>query len=260
MSVPRHSSGARHAPDTVLPQHPDNPLFFIALGTILKNEAPALHADPLDRPDSDPILAQAGFCGQAAFFRQLEGVDGPAVANPTGPSSTRKKVVLRKRDAGMVKGYVNSDSFLGPEGVEVLDREGHLLNVPLAAIKGVYFVRDFEGSSEGQPDRRITRNRPRLDGLWVRMTFTDSELLEGLIANNLLDVEPPGFMVTPADLSSNNLRIFVPRTALTNVEVLGVIANGTTRRVGRRGSALSLKTSESPAQIGLFQTSGEPKS
>jgi len=179
------------------------------------------------------------------------------VANPTGPSSTRKKVVLRKLDAGMVKGYVNSDSFLGPEGVEVLDRDGHLIKVPLAAVKGLYFVRDFDGSPEGQPDRRLTRNRPRLDGLWVRMTFTDNELLEGLIANNLLDVEPPGFMVTPADLSSNNLRIFVPRTALTNVEVLGVIANGTTRRVGRRTSAASLKTAESPAQIGLFQTSVE---
>ncbi len=181
------------------------------------------------------------------------------MANASGPSSTRKKVVLRKLDSGMVKGYVNSDSFLGPEGVEVLDREGHLLKVPLGAIKGIYFVRDFEGNPD-QAERRTPRNRPRLDGLWVRMTFTDTEVLEGLIANNLLDVEPPGFMVTPADLSSNNLRIFVPRTALTNVEVLGVIANGTARRVSRRGSLIGLKPADTPAQIGLFQPSSESKS
>ena len=159
----------------------------------------------------------------------------------------------------MVKGYVNTDGFLGPEGVEMLDREGHLLNVPLGAVKGVYFVRDFEGNPDGQSDRRTNRNRPKLDGLWVRMTFTDNEVLEGLIANNLLDVEPPGFMVTPADLYSNNLRIFVPRSALANVEVLGVIANGTTRRVGRRTAAASLKPAETPAQIGLFQPLSESK-
>ncbi|MFB3923548.1 MAG: hypothetical protein ACE145_17635 [Terriglobia bacterium] len=180
------------------------------------------------------------------------------MATPTGPSSTRKKVVLRKLDAGTVKGYVNADSFLGPEGIEMLDRDGHLVKVPLAGVKGLYFVRDFEGNSEGAPDRRVTRSRPRLDGLWVRMTFTDAEVLEGLISSNLLEVEPPGFMVTPADLSSNNLRVFVPRTALSNVEVLGVIANGTARRIGRR-AALGLKAPEAPAQIGLFQTTSETK-
>lgn len=180
------------------------------------------------------------------------------MANTSVPSSTRKKVVLRKLDSGIIKGYVNSDSFLGAEGVEVLDREGHLLKVALDSIKGVYFVRDFEGNPE-QPERRIIRNRPKLDGLWVRMTFTDSEVMEGLMANNLLDVEPPGFMVTPADLYSNNLRIFVPRSALASVEVLGVIANGTTRRVSRRTGAVSPKTADTPAQIGLFQPSGDSK-
>jgi hypothetical protein len=180
------------------------------------------------------------------------------VANTTLPSSTRKKVVLRKLDSAVVKGYVDSASFLGPEGVEVLDREGRLTRVPLAAIKGVYFVRDFEGEPD-KLERRPTRNRPRLDGLWVRMTFTDREVLEGLLSNNLLEVEPPGFMVTPADLYSNNLRIFVPRSALANVEVLGVIANGTIRRASRRSSAATLVPAETSGQIGLFQPSDNSK-
>lgn len=180
------------------------------------------------------------------------------MANNSIPSSTRKKVVLRKLDAGVVKGYVDSASFLGPEGVELLDREGRLTHIPLAAIKGVYFVRDFDGELD-KPPRRLTRNRPRLDGLWVRMTFTDREVLEGLLANNLLEFEPPGFMITPADLYSNNLRVFVPRSALANVEVLGVIANGTIRRVSRRSGAASLLPSEASAQIGLFQPADNSK-
>jgi hypothetical protein len=185
---------------------------------------------------------------------------GVPVANNNLPSSTRKKVVLRRLDSGVVKGYVDSTHFLGPEGVEILDREGRLTHVPLAAVKGIYFVRDFEGHPD-EPDRRLTRNRPRLDGLWVRMTFTDREVLEGLLSNNLLEVAPPGFMVTPADLYSNNLRIFVPRNALANVEVLGVIANGTIRRVRRRPSATGSPPAGTAAQIGLFQPSdnSEPR-
>lgn len=174
-------------------------------------------------------------------------------------ASTRKKVILRRLDSGVIKGYVNSDSFLGPEGVEVLDREGHLLIVPLETIKGVYFVRDFEGNPD-QPERRVVHNRLGLDGLRVRIKFVDNEVLEGLLANDLLAMQPPGFMVMPADFNSNNLRVFVPRNALASVEVLGVISDGTTRRGSRRPSRVSLKVPGRTTQIGLFQNSEESKS
>lgn len=146
----------------------------------------------------------------------------------SGSSSTRKRVVVRKLNKQLVKGFVDPSRYLSAEGAEVLDREGHLLRIPLSEIKGVFFVRDFEGNPS-RAERKIFRSRPRLGGLWVRMTFQDSEILEGLVPNNLLDIDPLGFHVTPPDVYSNNVRMFIPRTALGRIEVLGVISNGVMR-------------------------------
>ena len=94
-------------------------------------------------------------------------------------------------------------------------------------------------------------------GLWVQMTFKDNEVLEGLLPNNLVEISPEGFLVTPADLYSNNLKIFVPRTALSKINVLGVIPDGRPRRLPQKGSGLPTDTAPSERQIGLFSASEE---
>jgi Family of unknown function (DUF6982) len=166
------------------------------------------------------------------------------------PSSTHKKVVVRKLDKELVKGYVNPASFLGESQVELLDREGHVLAIPLNLVKAVYFVRDFEGDP-GYAERKAFLRRPRLDGLWVRLTFKDEEVLEGILANNLLELDSRGFSITPADLSSNNLRIFIPRSALTGLEVLAAISEGAARRAPARAASARRKAAAA-SQIGLF--------
>jgi hypothetical protein len=143
-------------------------------------------------------------------------------------SSTHKKVVVRKLDKSLIRGYVDPRTYLSADGVEVLEFEGRLVNVPLNQIKGVFFVRDFEGNPH-HTERKTFQSRPRLSGLWVRMVFRDSEVLEGLTPNDLLSLDPSGFYLTPPDAYSNNLRVFVPRSSLTEVEVLGVIRDGRMR-------------------------------
>ena len=170
---------------------------------------------------------------------------------PVNSSSTRKKVVVRQLDGGLVKGYVDPGSFLSSNGAEVLDREGHLVTISLEAIKGIYFVRDFEGDPSRQ-ERKVFNTRPRVSGIWVRMTFKDSEVMEGLLVNDLLEVEPEGFMITPPDFYANNLRIFVPRSALGTVEVLGVITEESARKAAQRAKRPPKKPTEESRQIGLF--------
>ena len=143
-------------------------------------------------------------------------------------SSTHKKVVVRKADRESVKGYVNPASYLGEDGVEVMDLDGRRTIIPLSEIKGIYFVREFEGNNE-RTERKTFLSRPKMNGLWIRMTFKDAEVLDGLISEDLLGIEPQGFLVTPPDVYSNNLRIFVPRSALQSMVVLGVTTNGTRR-------------------------------
>jgi hypothetical protein len=164
-------------------------------------------------------------------------------------TSTRKRVVVRKLDKGLVKGFLDPKGYLTSD-LEVLDREGRLVHIPMVEVKGVFFVRDFEGNPD-RAERKVFRSRPRLAGLWVRMTFKDTEVLEALLANNLLDLDPLGYLVTPPDVYSNNLRIFIPRTALTGMEVLGVISDGVVRRMSQRAAQARI-SSASGQQIGLF--------
>jgi hypothetical protein len=152
----------------------------------------------------------------------------------SGPSSTRKRVVVRKLDKGLVKGFLDPSTHLAAE-LEVLDREGRLVHVPLSSVKGVFFVRNFDGNPD-RAERKISRSRPRLAGLWVRVTFKDTEVLEAMLPSNLLEVDPLGYLVTLPDVYSNNLRIFIPRTALSELEVLGVISDGVVRRMSQRAA------------------------
>ena len=71
-------------------------------------------------------------------------------------------------------------------------------------------------------------SRPKLDGLWVRLRFIDGDTLEGVVPNDLLGLLDNGVHITPPDLSSSTDRIFVPRPALSELTVLGVV--GVARR------------------------------
>ncbi len=161
--------------------------------------------------------------------------------------------MVRKLDKGLIKGFLDPNGYMTAD-LEVLDREGRLVHVPLASVKGVFFVRDFDGNPD-RAERKVFRSRPRLAGLWVRMTFKDTELLEALLPNNLLDINPLGFLVTPLDVYSNNLRAFIPRTALTEMEVLGVISDGVVKRLSQRAAQTKVAAA-AEQQFGLFAMSG----
>src|SRR3954451_7783430 len=143
--------------------------------------------------------------------------------------STHKKVIVRKMDRDSVSGYVSPAQIVTDGKVEVLNTAQTDIAVDLKEIKGVFFVREF-GEAESLVRKTFT-SRPRAEGLWVRLRFKDSEVLEGLMPADLLQATPEGYLVNPPDQRSNTQRIFVPRTALESLTVLAVI--GATRR-GRR--------------------------
>jgi len=155
-------------------------------------------------------------------------------------ATTRKKVIVRKMDRDSVNGYVGA-SFISEGKVELLNTAGNVVAIELRDIKGVYFVREF-GDSEALIRKTFT-SRPRAEGLWVRLRFKDSEVLEGLMPADLAQTLPEGFLVTPPDQRSNTQRIFVPRTALESLTVLAVI--GAARRQRR--------TAQDQRQVSMFE-------
>jgi hypothetical protein len=142
--------------------------------------------------------------------------------------STTKKALIRRYERESLAGYVNPASFLQPEGVELLSEDGNVSNVPYPEIKSIAFVRDFEGATT--PERLVFNTRPKMAGLWVSLQLRDGEVMEGMLPNNLLQLEHYGFTVIPPDPFSNTQRIFVPRTGLRSVQVLGVIGSPLNRR------------------------------
>lgn len=155
--------------------------------------------------------------------------------------STTKKVVVRRFEREPLQGFVSPQTYLGPSGVELLTPAGAVVSVPYQELKSVCFVRDW---AEDQPESKVFLTRPKMDGLWVRMHFRDGEVMDGILSNNLLQWEAYGFTVVPPEPNSNNQRIFVPRRALLEMQVLGVVGSPLTRR--RRRPVPK-------EQIGLFE-------
>jgi len=142
--------------------------------------------------------------------------------------STTKKAVIRRYERESLAGYVNPGSFLQPEGVELLSEDGKVSSVPYPEIKSIAFVRDFEGAAT--PERLVFNTRPKMAGLWVSLQLRDGEVMEGMLPNNLLQLEHYGFTVIPPDPYSNQQRIFVPKVSLHSVEVLGVVGSPLKKR------------------------------
>ncbi|MFN0171021.1 MAG: DUF6982 domain-containing protein [Bryobacteraceae bacterium] len=145
------------------------------------------------------------------------------------PASTTKKVCVQRFDREPLTGFVNPQTFLAVEGVELLSPSGEFAIIPYRDIKMVSFVREFD-SPEAEPDRKVFSTRPKTTGLWVRMFMKDGDLLDGILSNDLLQLQPAGFTVVPPDASGNHQKLFIPRAALSAIQVLGVVGSPLTRR------------------------------
>ncbi len=144
-------------------------------------------------------------------------------------ATTHKKVVVVPVEGTPIQGYLNPATLGQSEVVDVLTSDGEHRALDLPQIKSIYFVREFE---EGFAlERKTFLSRPKLDGLWVRLRFRDEDVMEGIVANNLLDLLDTGVQLTPPDLHGNVQHMFIPRSALAEMKVLGVV--GGARRASR---------------------------
>ena len=142
------------------------------------------------------------------------------------PASTHKKVVVRTLDRKDFRGYLNPVQLGQGDTVDLLTLEGEHQQIALKDVKAIYFVREFTENFE--PERKAFLSRPKLDGLWVRLKFHDNDTIEGIVANDLLELLDRGVQIIPPDPHADSPRIFFPRTALAEMSVLGVV--GVARR------------------------------
>jgi hypothetical protein len=182
-------------------------------------------------------------------------------------SSAHKKVIVRRFLGDTVPGYLPLSRFVRnrtsgkPEdrALDLLDLSGRILSIPLSEIKYVSYVRDFNLNDSVNPERLTRRTflaRPRTEGLWLRLTFrnapgaspsttTEPEQFEGLapldlsLADDLVD--DAGLFLIPPDIRSNTQRIYIPRAAITDLQLLAVITTPSRRKPAPSSSTPTLQ-------------------
>jgi hypothetical protein len=163
-------------------------------------------------------------------------------------SSAHKKVIVRRFTGETLPGYLPLTGFVRNHALDLLDLSGRVVPLLLNDIKHVSYVRDFNLNDAANPERLTRRTflaKPRSEGLWVRMTFRSGDLLEGLapIDITLTDdlIQDTGLHLTPPDTRSNTQRVFVPRTSLTEIQLIAVITTPSRRKPLPASSVPSLQ-------------------
>ncbi len=139
-------------------------------------------------------------------------------------------MIVRKFSRDWCAGYAGLSFGQDEPELEILDLGGKVLRIGWEQVKWVCYVRDFpvptSAADNANPERLLHKRfttRPRTAGVWLRMTLTDGDELEGLAANDRSLLEGAGLLLTPPDTRSNTQRIYIPRTAIQTLEVAGLI-------------------------------------
>ncbi len=168
-------------------------------------------------------------------------------------ASSRKKAIFRKLSRDWLAGYLPPADFVRAGSIQMLDLEGKVVTLAAEDLKWICYVRDFNSGDLNNPERLVRRTfagRPRGEGLFVRVRLKDGDLVEGLAANDVSLVASDGVFLTPPDLRSNTQRIWIPRSAVDDLDVVAVI--GKKPRSATQQPPLSGQPTEEGAQKELF--------
>lgn len=140
-------------------------------------------------------------------------------------------VVVHKRDRTLIKGSLSWQELPQhptalpplPATFEIHDEvAGTTLEINLAEVKALLFVRDHKGDAYYEEVRFFSRSEA--PHLWVRVRMRDGELIEGRTENNIALLLQPGFWLWPVDSFSNNLLVYIPKSSVIEFHVMATAA------------------------------------
>ena len=169
-------------------------------------------------------------------------------------AAAQKKVIVRLKGHSLAWGYLPQNDFLDDGQVHLIEVDARSKQFSINDIVAIFYVKDFNLDDSVDPERLGRRNyplRPRGQGLWLRLEFHEMSPLEGLLHFDLyfLDelLQTTGLFLTPPDGHSNTHRLFVPRTSIRTLEVLGWVSSPS-----RKLAAKTAKQAALALQAGLF--------
>ncbi len=124
------------------------------------------------------------------------------------------KVVVKFKDNTLAKGKT-SDLFPNKTQFHLEDNNGDIKAINIEYLKAIFFVKDFEGNKDRKDDYS---DKIAAGGRKIKVSFSDGETVVGYTLGYSPDRQ--GFYMTPADLKSNNVRIFVVTSASEKIEFI----------------------------------------
>ncbi len=122
------------------------------------------------------------------------------------------KVVARFKDGSIMKGKTR-DFFPNKTSFHLETLSGETEKIEVEQLKAFFLVKDFEGNKDYNEEYNDEVSGA---GRRIKVTFSDGESITGYTLGYSPDRH--GFYMTPADLNSNNMRIFVVTSASEKVE------------------------------------------
>lgn len=132
----------------------------------------------------------------------------------------KAKIVARFVNGKIIKGYAydfypNKAVFRIVPNIDETSNEG--IKIQMKDLKAIFFVKDFSGNSSYNENKEFSA-ADQSHGRKIEITFKDGEVLVGTTVGYTPD--RMGFFIFPADLGSNNLRVFVVTSALKRVRFI----------------------------------------
>jgi hypothetical protein len=125
-------------------------------------------------------------------------------------------------ELGSVEQLLQNDTQYPLESIrlKLVDSE-KIESISTKDAKAVFFVKTFDGDLRHRA-LHFHEHSPIVPGLWVRVYFYDSEMIEGIISNTKDFVLEKGFFLRPTDPNGNNKLVYVLKGGLKDFHVLGM--------------------------------------
>lgn len=140
-----------------------------------------------------------------------------------------RRVVVRYADGTTLRGYFSAEDFqlLKIDSLNLLsirDITGESKAVAVSSLKAIFFVKSFEGTTD-YSEFKVFTHQPSGKGVWVRVSFRDGEIMEGIAPNAISTFAGPVFSLTPPDPRSNNETVIVSKQCLKEMQILGLASD-----------------------------------
>ncbi len=128
---------------------------------------------------------------------------------------------MRFLDGRIIKGYIGDFSPLC-DHISVVDETSSEQDIQLNELKAVFYVKSFEGNQRYSETKSFTKTNQK--GKKVLVRFKDGERLTGYLEGDVpwqkgffLESQTGGFFLIPSDDKTNNTKVYVISTSVTNI-------------------------------------------